>query len=509
MIVVELVAAIDAAGTLKTLLVTDAGWTTKPTDTPANEPANERLMNPGELGLSIFGDGRTAGGTTLEVGAVELAALDGDLDPWRTYGFDGRPVIIRSGPVDGDYPADFTTILTATVDGAIEASEELLTLRLRDKAFMLTPAVLTDRFLGTNVGSTGLEGLPGDLKGTVKPRLFGVGQNITPKLANAGNLTYRVSTTALAYILPVDDSGVALANTGDVANAAALAAAAIGAGDFKTCLAEGLFRCGALPVGQITAWAAQGANAAARTTAQVLKALALAAGVAGGDINAADVTALDTAAPGEVGLWIDDERSFREAMDEVAASAGAYYAFDRLGVLRMGQLVAPSGTPVHTIEDWEACSIALRSLNGSAAIPVADVRLDYSRNYTPQTTGLAGSVSAADRAFLGKEYRSVSAAAASVKLQYLTAGIHVATTQLVDATRAQTEATRLLNLYKVRREMFDITVPLSVVLEYGLFLLSLVSVVYDRWDMEGGRLFLTIGIRLELASEQAVLTVWG
>ena len=70
------------------------------------------------------------------------------------------------------------------------------------------------------------------------------------------------------------------------------------------------------------------------------------AGIAAGDVAAADVTALDSANAAELGLWIDGETQVRQALDRVLQSVGAYWYVDRGGDFRMRQLAAPSGTPV-------------------------------------------------------------------------------------------------------------------------------------------------------------------
>lgn len=508
MIVVELIAATDAGGTLQTLLVSDVGFSTTATDTPASTYSEGRLIDPGSLGLNLFGDGRTSGTTQLQLGEIVIGNVDGGLDAWRTYGFDGRAVIIRRGDEGAAYPAGFTTVLTATVDGAIEATFDTLTLRLRDRSFVFDQPLLTTRYLGTNSGATGVEGTASDIKGKVKPRVYGKVLNIEPVQVNSSKLTYQVSDRAVASFQAVYDNGAAITAGANYATEALLTAAVVGAGTYATSVATGLFRLGSSPTGQITCDVTQGTAAANRTAAQIIQAIAGALIIPGLLISSADVTALDTANSSVVGIYINDEMTALEAIDRVAASVGAYAAIDRTGTLRMGRLTAPSGTSVASLEDWNIQNIELVALR-DLAVPVWSVKVNHTKLGVVQSAGLAGSVTAATRVYLGQEYRSISSTDATIRGQYQQAGTLEINTLLTSDTNAQTEADRLLALYKVRREQFRATISLSFMLSSGIDFMSPVTLTLDRFGLNAGKLFFVTGYELNLATETATLTLWG
>jgi len=122
MILIEITAAIDAAGTLTTLYLSDNHFVTAPNDTPANVAFKQALKEPGSIGVHAYSDGKTTGGATkLETGEIVVINVDGQFDEWLDYGFDGRAVTIRYG-TGGAYPADFQTIFTATPEGQPEAT---------------------------------------------------------------------------------------------------------------------------------------------------------------------------------------------------------------------------------------------------------------------------------------------------------------------------------------------------------------------------------------------------
>jgi len=279
MILVELTAAIDALGTLKNFYVSDDNFVTELADTPRHTAFIAGLEDPGTLGIAAFSDGRTAGGTKLETGSIILKNADGTFDSWVNYSFEGRPVTIRtSTPKSVRYPADFPVILVGTVSG-IELSWQSLTILLRDQQFIFTRAVQLTRYLGSNIGPVGLEGLPGDLQGKTKPRLYGRVLNVPAPCVNTSKLTYQVNDGPVADIDAVFDRAAPLTKGSDYATSALLTAATVSPATYATCFAEGYFRLGSAPAGQITANVKEGATPADRTAGQILKKLATAAGL--------------------------------------------------------------------------------------------------------------------------------------------------------------------------------------------------------------------------------------
>src|SRR3990170_4071395 len=126
MILIELTAAIDAAGTTQTFYVSTDSFITEPTDTPANTAFTPCLIAPGSLGMHAFADGRTGGATRLETGEIVIVNVDGQFDAWLNYSFDGRAVTIRNG-TSGAYPGAFPVVLTGTVE-SIEADWRRITI---------------------------------------------------------------------------------------------------------------------------------------------------------------------------------------------------------------------------------------------------------------------------------------------------------------------------------------------------------------------------------------------
>lgn len=524
MIAIEINAAINAAGTVQTLYVSDDALVTGSADTPANTAFEPRLLDPGSLGQSAYSDGTTGGATQLETGEIVLANIDGALDGWLDYGFDGRAVTIRTGRASAAYPGGWTTVLTGTIE-AIEADSEKLILRLRNKQYRLDAAVCSTVYGGTNVLPAGVDGTSNDLKGQRRPRIFGQVQNISPPCVNTAKLTYEVGVCL--GITMVYDRGVALTIGAVYATVAAMESAVPVAGSFITCPAFGYFRLGSTPSGQITADAVQGAADANRTTSKIIEQLALSVGITAGEISNDDIASLDAANPATVGIWLQDETTALDAMDQVAASIGSGYGFDRTGVLRQWRLTPPSaddqnlwddvtsfdavvsidaltGLPQVLINEQQVASIERRPSRDNS-IPAWRYTVNYNKNFTPQPDA-AGSVSAERRAWLTQAFRSEIAENAAIKDKHLMADELVSDSLLISPVAAQAEAARRLNMYSSRRDIIDITVPLETL---TIEMLGNVKLTYARFGCAAGKYFRLIGIRYELAANRVILTMWG
>jgi hypothetical protein len=509
MILIELVAAIDAVGKLATFCLSDSKFVTAPSDTPPNVAFVDALLDPGSIGLHAYSDGRTTGGTTkLETGEITIANVDGQFDSWLDYSFDGRPVTIRSGE-GGRYPHDFQTLFVGTVE-SIEATWKAITIRLRDKQYLFSQPALVTRYAGTNVLPLGFEGAPTDIMGKVKPRCYGTVFNVPAVQVNTSKLTYQVNNGAVAAISAVYDRGLALTFGADFATKEALQAAAPAGGAFNTCLAEGFFQLGAIPAGLVTADVVQGVSAADRTVAHVLRGIALAGPLSIAEISEVDVAALDSVSSAVVGIWLDsDATTIQSAMDQVSSSIGAWFGFDGAGILRMGVLAEPAGRPVLDLGEPDAWEGVERRPARDSGIPVWRMTMNYARIWSKQESDLAGAVSAERRAYLALASRSAVVTAIDVKTKYLLATDMVVDGLLAFANDAGPEAARQLALQTPRRDLFDVPVSIDVFGDAPPPLMSVVRLTLPRFGLGSGKLFRLIGFRLALQTNQAILTLWG
>ena len=230
-----------------------------------------------------------------------------------------------------------------------------------------------------------------------------------------------------------------------------------------------------------------------------------------------DFGPISAASSAQVGVYITDSGvTFLTTMEQLAATIGAWFGFAEFGVLRGDQLTAPSGPAAVRLTEDDMLSIERRTPD-DLAIPTWKVTVLHSRLYTLQPTDLAASVTAVRRAELVNEYRRESAEDASIKTQWMTSSEMEVVSCFADdaggftdsATAAAAEAARRLALYKVKRDIFDVTIPLDTFLSATVTMMSVVTLVLGRFGLDAGRDTRVIGINYELAERQVTLSLWG
>jgi len=488
-------------------------YITTAADTPASTWYDERVIDPGTISRQIFAGGVSGGQpnprSETGYGAIALANLDGALDAV----FDSASISFRERQVrvlrvrQGAAYSTAVLVLSAVVS-QIEMSADRVTIGIKDRTYELDSPHLTATYGGTNALPAGVDGVA-DLAGKVKPLALGSVAKIEPPCCNTSRLIYQVSTAAIQSGT-VYDGGVALTAGANYADQAAMEATAPAAGQVRWWLAGGMFRLGSSPVYTITADVVAD-TAPNSTAAQLIKRLALERGIASGDVNAADVTALDTANSAVLGLWVNDSSSTTDLLDRLAASVGAWWGFDRAGVLRMARFDAPSGTSAAMLATWNVSAVE-RVANGED-VPTTTVRLRHSRYHRTQSpTELAGAVTDAQVSDLAQEWRTSSATTTlspNPHKRTLTAERDTALTQASDAA---TEATRVLGLVSTaRRTHIARDAQLD---DAALQAVDLGAVVALRWPRYGfdnstGTLRRVLAIHYSLARGACDLTLWG
>jgi hypothetical protein len=233
-------------------------------------------------------------------------------------------------------------------------------------------------------------------------------------------------------------------------------------------------------------------------------------GLTAADISAADVVALDALNSAECGVWVQDDSTGLNIMDAVAPSIGAYFGFDRLGMLRMGRLDIPSGAPVATFSLESVKDIdRVRSNDNNNGIPAYSVTLTYARNYTTQTSGVAGSVTPARALVIGQPSLNAVAQDLTIPVKYQWSPAMTRDTLLIHQADAQAESARVLSIFGVARNFYTVNVKLDQPTIAALDLGVVVGVQVNRFGMNNGKLVRVLGIEADYASNSATVTVWG
>jgi hypothetical protein len=494
-----------------TRYVTDVSkFVTKPSDTPANIAFLPRLASQSVYSVNAVRSGATFGVSEAAFGQLELVNIDGALDAWANDGVSGRDVTIRRGSDAAAYPSGFSTIFKG-VQASIEASFNRLNITFSDRQASLQKPLQTNFFAGNNSLPNGLEGVA-DLKGKPKPRIYGRCKKVPLQIINTSRLIYQVSDQQAA-VSAVDDGGLALTAGAAYASQADMETTAPAAGNYRVwqpASAPAYVRLGSSPARIITADVDAAGTATNWTTAQVLKAIALDAGFVSGDINASDVTALDTANNAVVGYALSGTESALDCMNAVAASIGAIFWVDALGALRMFRLAAPSGSPVTTLTKTQILDIdRITTRDDGLGVPCYRVELDYQRYWRTQSTTETVNAVEAARPDLAQAYRRVTSTDTSIQTKHTNAPVLRFQTLLDVEAAAQSESDRRLTLYKAQRQMLKVTVIVPPATLALLTLGAVVNVTFPRFGCDAGVLFLVLGITVVLKDNKATLTLWG
>ncbi len=286
----------------------------------------------------------------------------------------------------------------------------------------------------------------------------------------------------------------------------------VGGGQYITCLAEGYFRLGSKPTGVLLVDAIQSTavyGTYGSSAGIIVYQMAIAAGVAAAKVDAVSFNNAAVNTSSIVGIYVkDNDTTFAKAMDAISASVGMFYVFNPAGVLFAGFLTAPAGLPDFSLATFDIQDNIERSPAKDNGLPIYQVRFGYRKNYNTQSS-VAASVSTTTANALAQDYLYIYRQDVTVKTQFLLADIMTVESLIRDASQAAAQADRLLALYKVRRDIFTLTVAMDSLPAAPPQLASQVMLTYNRMGLGAGRLFKLLGIGYDFVARTATLTLWG
>ena len=249
--------ALDGSNASQTLYFSDVSYI----DNDANYFEN-RMLQPALIKVSPDDGGTFNIFSSASIGEIELINKDGGLNYLMDYALDNGNInlsLITDDGAKNDY-------LTGKVE-SIRFSGDFVYLTIRSMSEVLSRNHTNTKFLGNNVLPDGVEGVVGDIKGNVKPRIFGSVLNATPVLVNTSQLIYQFSDRSTAKVNAVYDKGAALTLHqayiwADFA--LFMAHTGIATGKYVTC--AGYVKLGATPVGTVTGDCSDGISIATSTT---------------------------------------------------------------------------------------------------------------------------------------------------------------------------------------------------------------------------------------------------
>lgn len=171
----------------------DQGYTTLPTDTPANTWYEPRIKVPNDYQCSVFKNGLTGGSAGGGAGEMQLANDDGFFDQFLNQAFDGHQVRLLYGDpgsaVSPNPYSSFVVLFTGTMCQP-DVLWDICNIKLCDFTEFFDKPLSQYVYLGNNVAGVGMEGTPDDLMGKSKAVCVGTCYNITPSWVSQSGLLY-------------------------------------------------------------------------------------------------------------------------------------------------------------------------------------------------------------------------------------------------------------------------------------------------------------------------------
>lgn len=375
------------------------------------------------------------------IGEIALINTNGALDALKNYTFDGFTITIDIGTVALTGTLTRTNIFTGTMENP-DVGKRVVNVPVRTQMYQLDKAVLSATFLGTG----GLEG--GDnLKGTLKPRIRGIVNNLPLILVDSANVIYfqsdGPSTCDTVYDagipLTYDATGGGL--VGQYTTVAAFNAAAPAAGHYvaywdPTTNSPTYMKFGSTPNGQLTqgiALAYKVIGGVPTTTDlfnEIVDNLVTDAGISTAGAAIKDLYypvvvpgTFRSTFSGKAGFYLSDNKTYSEVISGLLSSFSAWMWFNTVdGRIVLGQLpdFDTSGNVYAVLKDSDIFDMRKigNPKNPGEGVPPWSISVDYMRNETVQADGLATGTALDWRGFVAKQYRTLNKQDASVLTRY-------------------------------------------------------------------------------------------
>lgn len=410
----------------------------------------------------------------------------------------------------------FATVYTTTA-GNWTFEHDVLRLRVESLNNRIQDRLQNEVYSGVG----GIEGTA-EINGRTKPVLFGRCNNVSPQLLDPAILTYQIHAGNIEQVSAVYDGGAGGAHdapanpdftfAGDFPTYAALVAASVPAGAYATSLATGTFRLGIAPIFGVTVDARGHKDNFTgnyiETTADIIRTILRDyAGITSGVIDHTAFNAMNVLQPGDVGLFLaaGDQSKVVEVINRLAFGAGAFIS-DKSGFFSI-QRLDPPGTVAHWAFD-DRDIINIQRLPLPYAVPWKSWGVGYDVNWTVQTNAdLAGGVTQTRRVYLQSERRHAFVQNTNIALFHATShGAPLRESFFATAATAEAEANRLLGLYSYGRALYQIVVKNALL---SVHIGQTVRIMYHRWDLDGGKNFVVVGVADDADRIETALTLFG
>lgn len=486
---------IETAGSPSlTLRYSTHGFTTGPTDSPANTYFDGRIINEPvyrrAVGCVYWGNKSS----TASLGEVDTTNADAELDSIAVTDLRNSRVKMYRGTL-GTAFSTWVQIVDGTLDRTSVPDENTVRWHVYDRSALFARALQSSLYVFD-------DGYPRELAGQPKPISFGRPLSVPAVLASPTLMNYDVNDGAFKSVIRVRDRGVELAGPSSSPS-----------GWEYTSPAFYGFTLTANPDGKIVADLEGATSGIGSPTAlvyqleKVIKHLTITHGpLTNADLNLDSIADLEVAAPYELSAWFDQPITISAAMDMVMVSFGGWWYFDRLGRLSVGRLSAPS-SPVLEFGPTEI--IGPLNIEFDRAEGLSTITRGQKNWYQYAESDIAGSVTPEDQSILSSPFRFQydEAEIAPVYAAALNGGAGGIETILTDADDIVTQGERTTALYGVGRWFVTFGAAMSLTDLLSLEPGQTITVTADRYGITGRDMLIT-AIEFGLISNVARITGW-
>lgn len=390
-------------------------------------------------------------------------------DGWLDEAWDGRSVRLLVGAANWTLD-QFVPVFNGVATSLQATAEGALRLAMSDPREQLNRPV-QDTLLTT-----------GPSAGEPVPLCWGQVFNIEPVLIDAATHTYMVHEGPVVSIDQVYVGGLAVSYTDN---------------------GDGTLTLGVFPAGRVTADVRGGllGGVAATRADQLMPHIAGRVDITA--IDTAAMTALVTAAPQALGVYISQRTNAIDMLDEIAASVGAWWGFD--GLAQLTAAVAQVGVPALalTTDDVAEFGAQIERID----TPRWRTRVGYRRNYTVQSDGLFAAVPEDVRQRLGREWDIAEASSIGTRtLHPLALDPDIEGTLMTVGSDARAEAARRLAMFGVPAKRLRVTAfRRAWTLRPG----DTVRLTHPRFGLAAGRDLLVLAVSRRVSSRDTELTLWA
>lgn len=500
-IAIEITMVIDAIGTEQTQYFATSGFTTKPTDTPANTYFAPRIKSAGSLKRELFSGARVTGAVRPSFGEIVLFNGDGGLDAWMGYGISGGKVVVRMGPEDGAYPADYTTIYIARAQHLVADFKEIR-IRIRDRLLLLEQPMVTAQFAGTG-GLEGASTMAGKLKQWVSsdPGWF------EPILIDPASRLYFVQSTgvgSLGSYVRVYEGAVEIPRGADYPDEATCLGSWPASGQARFWLGAGgngpvYFRLGSVPQFDIRVYSHGLPSPSTGYGSWSKGMIARMAGITDAPLDA-----------GFIGpILVDDNSTYMQVLEDSCPAMFQYFGMTRLDVFFAGTLTGPGTTPLYTFDHRNAQAWSRTPVQDMDA-PVWSVIVNSGECWP---SNVAAGADANYKDWLSRDpwqhtfSRSVAAIRAA-NPGAISATVEIKGRIFPNSFARQWYLDRYFERYGVRRDFYTCTVQLTPE-TLALELHDTVAIKMPRFGLDAGRNFRVVTQQIDCDKRQITYGMWG